>query len=53
LKEEGFELDIVYLKKGKIKRKHGYEVEVDKTLKQVDHDDTRDRIQTGYIKSGQ
>lgn len=39
LKEEGFEVDIASLKKGKIKGKHGYEVEVDRTLKEVDHDD--------------
>lgn len=36
VKEEGIEVDIASMKKGKIKGKHGYEVEVDKTLKEVD-----------------
>ena len=36
LKEEGIKVDIASLKKGKIKGKHGYEVDVDKTLKEVD-----------------
>jgi len=35
LKEEGVQADIVSMKKGKIKGKHGYEVPVDKTLKEV------------------
>jgi protease I len=35
LKEEGIEVDIASIKKGKIKGKHGYEVEVNKTLKEV------------------
>jgi protease I len=39
LKEEGIKVDIVSMKKGKIKGKHGYEVEVDKNLKEVDPDD--------------
>ena len=39
LKEEGIEVDIASLKKGTIKGKHGYEVEVDKTLKEVNPDD--------------
>ncbi|MEW6417153.1 MAG: type 1 glutamine amidotransferase domain-containing protein [Nitrospirota bacterium] len=39
LKEEGIQVDIASLKKGKIKGKHGYEVEVDKTLKEINPDD--------------
>ncbi|MFH0932774.1 MAG: type 1 glutamine amidotransferase domain-containing protein [Nitrospirota bacterium] len=39
VKEEGIEVDIASMKKGKIKGKHGYEVEVDKTLKEVDPDE--------------
>jgi protease I len=39
LKEEGWEADIVSMKKGKIKGKHGYEVEVDKTLEEINPDD--------------
>jgi protease I len=39
LKEEGIKVDIVSMKRGKIKGKHGYEVEVDKTLKEVDPDE--------------
>ena len=39
LKEEGLQVDIASIKKGKIKGKHGYEVEVDKTLKEVNPDD--------------
>ncbi|MCL5423145.1 MAG: type 1 glutamine amidotransferase [Nitrospirae bacterium] len=35
LKEEGIGVDIASLKKGKIKGKHGYEVAVDKALKEV------------------
>ncbi len=35
LKEEGIHVDIASIKKGKIKGKHGYEVEVSKTLKEV------------------
>lgn len=35
LKEEGFEVDIASIKKDKIKGKHGYEVNVDKTLEEV------------------
>lgn len=38
LKEEGIEVDIVSIKKGKIKGKHGYEVEVNKTLTEVNPD---------------
>lgn len=38
LKEEGVEVDVVSLKKGKIKGKHGYEVEVDKIFMEVDPD---------------
>jgi len=39
LKEEGIDVEVASMKKGKIKGKHGYEVEVDKTLKEVDPDD--------------
>jgi protease I len=39
LKEEEIEVDIASIKKGAIKGKHGYEVDVDKTLKEVDPDD--------------
>jgi len=39
LKEEGLQVDIASLKKGKIKGKHGYEVDVDKTLKEVNPDE--------------
>jgi len=35
LKEEGVIVDIASINKGMIKGKHGYEVEVDKTLKEV------------------
>jgi protease I len=36
LQEDGIKVDIASVRKGKIKGKHGYEVEVDKTLKDVD-----------------
>jgi len=36
MKEEGIQVDIASLKKGKIKGKHGYEIEVNKTLEEVD-----------------
>ncbi|MCX7794287.1 MAG: type 1 glutamine amidotransferase [Thermodesulfovibrionales bacterium] len=39
LKEEGIEVDIASMKKGKIKGKHGYEIEVNKTLKDVKPED--------------
>jgi protease I len=39
LQEEGIEVDIASMKKGKIKGKHGYEVEVDKTLREVNPDE--------------
>ena len=39
LQEEGIEVDVASMKKGQIKGKHGYEVEVDKTLKEVDPND--------------
>jgi protease I len=39
LKEEEIQVDIASIKKGKIKGKHGYEVEVDKTLKEVNPND--------------
>lgn len=35
-REEGIVVEIASMKKGKIKGKHGYEVEVDKVLKEVD-----------------
>lgn len=35
LKEEGIQVDIASLKKGTIKGKHGYEVEVDKMLNEI------------------
>jgi protease I len=35
LKEEGIQVDIVSINKGTIKGKHGYEVGVDKTLREV------------------
>lgn len=35
LKEEGIQVDIASMKKGKIKGKHGYEIEVNKTLEEV------------------
>lgn len=38
LKEEGIEIDIASINKGKIKGKHGYEVEVNKTLKEIKPD---------------
>lgn len=39
LKEEGIDIDIASIKKGKIKGKHGYEVEANKTLGEVNPDD--------------
>jgi protease I len=36
LKEEGIEVDIVSRKKSRIKGKHGYEIEVNKTFEEVD-----------------
>ena len=36
LKEEGIEVDVASIKKGTIKGKHGYEVQADKALKEVD-----------------
>jgi protease I len=36
LKEEGIHVDIASMKKGKIRGKHGYEIEADKTLEEVD-----------------
>ncbi|NWF52572.1 MAG: type 1 glutamine amidotransferase [Nitrospirae bacterium] len=38
LKEEGIKVDVASIKKGKIKGKHGYEVDVDLTLKEVNPD---------------
>jgi len=39
LKEEGIYVDIASINKGRIKGKHGYEVEVNKTLKEVKPDE--------------
>jgi len=39
LREEGIEVDIASMRKGKIRGKRGYEVEVDKTLEEVRSDD--------------
>ncbi len=39
LKEEGVEVDIASIKKGKIKGKHGYEVEANKALKEINPDE--------------
>jgi len=39
LKEEGIHIDIASINKGKIKGKHGYEVEVNKSLKEIMPDD--------------
>ena len=38
LKEEGIEVDIASMKKGSIKGKHGYEVEANKALKEINPD---------------
>lgn len=35
LKEEGVQVDVASMRKGKIKGKHGYEVEVNKTLEDI------------------
>lgn len=39
LKEEGLQVVVASIRKGTIRGKHGYEVEVDKTLREVDPDD--------------
>lgn len=39
LKEEGIEVDIASIKKGKIKGKHGYEVEANKSLSEINPSD--------------
>jgi protease I len=36
LKEEGISVDVVSMKKGKIRGKHGYEIGVNKTLEEID-----------------
>lgn len=36
LKEEGIHANVASMRKGKIKGKHGYEVDVDHTLKEID-----------------
>jgi len=38
LREEGLHVDIASIKKGVIKGKHGYEIEADKTLKEIEPD---------------
>lgn len=38
LKEEGLKVDVASIRKGKIKGKHGYDVEVNISLKEVDSD---------------
>lgn len=38
-REEGIEVDVASLNKGRIKGKHGYEVGIDKTLKEVRPED--------------
>lgn len=38
LKEEGIEVDVASIRKGKIKGKHGYEVEANKSLKEIKPD---------------
>ncbi len=38
-KEEGIAVDIASIKKGKIKGKHGYEMEVNRTLKEINPDE--------------
>ncbi len=47
LKEEGIEVEISSMKKGKIKGKHGYEIEVDKTFEEVDPGEYRILILPG------
>jgi len=47
LKEEGIDVEISSMKKGKIKGKHGYEIEVDKTLEEVDPGEYRILILPG------
>ncbi len=39
LKEEGMEVDIASIRKGKIKGKHGYEVEANKSLSEINPSD--------------
>lgn len=39
LKEEGLEVDIASIKRGKIKGKHGYEVEASKSVDEIEPDD--------------
>jgi len=39
LKEEGLQVDIASVKRGQIKGKHGYEVEANKVLKEINPDD--------------
>jgi protease I len=38
-REEGLDVDVASLKKGKIKGKHGYEVGIDRTLEELRSDD--------------
>lgn len=39
LKEEGVRVDIASVERGKIKGKHGYKIEADKTLQEISSDD--------------
>lgn len=39
LKEEGIDVDLVSMKKGTIKGKHGYEIDANKALKEIRPDD--------------
>lgn len=39
LREEGIDIDIASIKKGKIKGKHGYEVEANKSFKEINPED--------------
>ncbi len=39
LSEEGFEVEVASVRKGKIKGKHGYHVDVTKTLEEINPDD--------------
>jgi protease I len=39
LKEEGIEVDIASVRKGPVKGKHGYEVEANRALKEINPDD--------------
>jgi len=47
MKEEGIEVEISSMKKGGIKGKHGYEIEANKTLEEVDPEEYRILILPG------